>query len=81
MRMSERVQNSEAAGVRDARFDFAPKQFTGENIRARQTRFNSDDMPDVDDRIEAIEEYDVSFEAEAKNLLDLLCKKDTSTAT
>ena len=50
MRMSERVQNSEAAGVRDARFDFAPKQFTGENIRPRQTRFNSDDMPDVDDK-------------------------------
>ena len=37
-------------------------------------------MPDVDDRIEAVEEYDVSFEAEAKNLLDLLCKKDTSAA-
>ena len=37
-------------------------------------------MPDVDDRIDTFEEYDVSFEAEAMNLLDLLCWKDTSTA-
>ena len=35
-------------------------------------------MPDVDDRIEAVEEYDVSFEAEAMNLLDLLCNKETT---
>ena len=81
MRMSERVQNSEAPGVRDARFDFAPKQFTDGNIRPRQSRFNSDDMPDADDRIEAVEEYDVSFEAEAMNLLDILCKRETITAT